>query len=219
MIQCGQLCWQSENYVVANPPRSIKICRVLTGIKGRRHHKSPSQSTPSFNFIGKITPNTFAPIFQVPVGICWINQHGDPDSPPFSGCRMFRAHRTGGTHPGASIFLQTLGSCGCALGLCKAIFSPWNVAFHLQLWSSPRLIPSIRLWAQLTCHSLWKAAVLLASMIRCPSSLSCNALYCSYSRPRCHWLLESPPFPLVRAPPEQRPRCFPLFQPLAQSTV
>lgn len=63
VVQLGGLCWQSENRVVANTPRSGTIHHVLTGVKGGRGHQLPSQSTPRFKVIVEMTPDAFAPTF------------------------------------------------------------------------------------------------------------------------------------------------------------
>lgn len=43
-----------ENYVVANTPSSITIHPVLTGVKGKRGYKHPSQSTSVLTSLGRL---------------------------------------------------------------------------------------------------------------------------------------------------------------------
>ena len=121
--------------MAANPPRSITICHVLTGTEGRRRHKCPSQSAPSFNFSGKITRNACAPVSQAPLGTGRVDQLGGPG--PASQSATFRAQRTGARPgPGAALpLLQTPGSR-------DALRASDSLAFHPPPCPPPRLSPT-----------------------------------------------------------------------------
>lgn len=141
--------------MAANPPRSITICHVLTGTEGRRRHKCPSQSAPSFNFSGKITRNACAPVSQAPLGTGRVDQLGGPG--PASQSATFRAQRTG-ARPGPGAALPLLQTPGSRDALRQPRLSPSALPSAQAKPHSPTL------WFQLRRHTLRKATPDLGSM-------------------------------------------------------
>lgn len=121
--------------MAANPPKSITIYHVLTGTEGRSRHKCPSQSAPSFNFIGKITRNVCAPIFPAPLGTGGMDQYGDPAPASQSADVQGAAHKSPPRPRAAPPFLQTLGPP-------DVLRASDSLPVHTQPCPPPRLSPT-----------------------------------------------------------------------------